>query len=277
MAQAAKVFSSLSCFCQSVIIPFIPNSSKSGLICQDQIEKFEFCNTLKCRREKRSKQMDGKLIVFEGIEGCGKTTQLQRSRQWLTTQLGSEVMTTREPGGTQLGTEIRQLLLHGEEEIYDRTELLLYAADRAQHVEGFLRPHLEQGHWILCDRYTDSTIAYQGYGRELDFELIDQLNQIATGGLQSDLTLWLDIEVEVGLERMQKRGQRDASGTGKPDRIEQASLDFHHRVRAGFAALAERDRDRVLRIDASGSEDEVEERIKTVLSQALANWRALTV
>jgi dTMP kinase len=110
--------------------------------------------------------MDGKLIVFEGIEGCGKTTQLERSRHWLTQQLTIDIIPTREPGGTQLGAGIRQLLLHGEDGIHDRAELLLYAADRAQHVEGFLRPHLERGALILCDRYTDSTIAYQGYGRD---------------------------------------------------------------------------------------------------------------
>jgi dTMP kinase len=208
--------------------------------------------------------MDGKLIVFEGIEGCGKTTQLERSRQWLTQQLTIDIIPTREPGGTQLGAGIRQLLLHGEDGIHDRAELLLYAADRAQHVEKFLRPHLERGALILCDRYTDSTIAYQGYGRGLDFGLIDQLNQIATGGLRSDLTLWLDIGVEAGLERMQQRGKRD--------RIEQASLDFHHRVRKGFAELAERDGDRIVRIDASGSELEVAERVKAALGQALSRW-----
>lgn len=208
--------------------------------------------------------MDGKLIVFEGIEGCGKTTQLERSRHWLTQHLTIDIIPTREPGGTQLGAGIRQLLLHGEDGIHDRAELLLYAADRAQHVESFLRPHLERGALILCDRYTDSTIAYQGYGRRLDFGLIDQLNQIATGGLQSDLTLWLDIEVEAGLERMQQRGKRD--------RIEQASLEFHHRVRAGFAALAEQYPERIVAIDASGSELEVAERVKAALSQALSRW-----
>jgi dTMP kinase len=213
--------------------------------------------------------MDGKLIVFEGIEGCGKTTQLERSRKWLSERLDVEIIATREPGGTKLGAEIRQLLLHGDEDVCDRTELLLYAADRAQHVEGFLRPHLEQGAVILCDRYTDSTIAYQGYGRGLSLELIDQLNSIATGGLESDLTLWLDIEVEVGLERMQKRGKSDASGTGKPDRIEQASLDFHQRVRSGFVALAEQS-PRINRIDAGGTELAVAEQIESALSRVFA-------
>ncbi|MBE9013100.1 dTMP kinase [Pseudanabaenaceae cyanobacterium LEGE 13415] len=205
--------------------------------------------------------MDGRLIVFEGIEGCGKSTQLERSRQWLVTQ-GAEVIPTREPGGTSLGGEIRKLLLHTDEEpIYDRTELLLYAADRAQHVEQFLRPHLERGALILCDRYTDSTIAYQGYGRGLDLALIDQLNQVATGGLQSDLTIWLDIDVEVGFERMKQRGKRD--------RIEQASIDFHQRVRMGFAKLAEENPNRIVRIDGSGSELHVAEQVKAAIRQAL--------
>lgn len=219
--------------------------------------------------------MDGKLIVFEGIEGCGKTTQLQRSRLWLETSgwltklhpEGSikELVVTREPGGTTLGARIRELLLHTHHEtIANRTELLLYAADRAQHVERFLRPHLEKGALILCDRYTDSTVAYQGYGRGLDLALIDQLNQIATGGLKSDLTLWLDLDVEEGLARMQQRG--------KQDRIEQANLEFHHRVQQGFAYLAETEPDRVRRIDASGTELDVAERVEAALSQALTRW-----
>ncbi|MBW4526093.1 MAG: dTMP kinase [Phormidium tanganyikae FI6-MK23] len=209
--------------------------------------------------------MDGKLIVFEGIEGCGKTTQLERSRQWLRTIQSADVISTREPGGTQLGASIRQLLLHSDDEpIHDRTELLLYAADRAQHVEHFLRPHLERGALILCDRYTDSTIAYQGYGRGLNFQLIDQLNQVATGGLQSDLTIWLDIDVEIGFERMKQRGKRD--------RIEQASLDFHRRVQMGFTKLAEENRDRIVRIDGSGSELTVAEQVKAALSQAFTRW-----
>lgn len=209
--------------------------------------------------------MSGKLIVFEGIEGCGKTTQLARSRQWLTSRVQVDVISTREPGGTQLGAGIRQLLLHSDEEtVCDRAELLLYAADRAQHVEAFLRPHLERGAIVLCDRYTDSTIAYQGYGRGLDRTLIDQLNQTATGGLQSDLTVWLDIDVEAGFERMKQRGKRD--------RIEQASLDFHHRVREGFAALAQENLDRIVRIDGGSSELTVAERVKAVLSQALTRW-----
>jgi len=188
--------------------------------------------------------MQGKLIVFEGGEGCGKTTQIQHLYRWLLQQkflqqLKAEkqiagVKLTREPGGTEIGKKIRQLLLTQaipeDAPLLSKTELLLYAADRAQHVEETLRPWLEQGYWILCDRYTDSTVAYQGYGRQLDLTLINTLNQIATDGLKSDLTLWLNASPEVGLARAAKRGQTD--------RIEQASQAFHQRVSAGFAVLA---------------------------------------
>jgi dTMP kinase len=214
--------------------------------------------------------MNGKLIVFEGVEGCGKTTQLRRSQQWLQTHLSRlqpqpAILVTREPGGTEIGQGLRQLLLQpANEPIQDRAELLLYAADRAQHVEGYLRPHLATGAVILCDRYTDSTIAYQGYGRGLDLTLIDQLNHIATSGLQSDLTLWLDLDAEIGLARTQQRGQSD--------RIEQAAIAFHHRVQAGFTALAQAHRDRIVRIDANQPEDQVAAQIQAVLQAYLQRW-----
>lgn len=177
-----------------------------------------------------------------------------------------EIVGTREPGGTTLGTEIRQILLHpvGQEPIHDRTELLLYAADRAQHVAGFLKPHLERGALILCDRYTDSTLAYQGYGRGLDLELIEQLNQVATGGLQSHLTLWLDLDAQIGLERTRQRGSHD--------RMEKADLEFHQRVQQGFNALAQKGGDRIVRVDANCSEDRVAEEIQTILEAQLQQW-----
>ncbi|MGB3298038.1 MAG: dTMP kinase [Phormidesmis sp.] len=188
--------------------------------------------------------MRGKLIVFEGGEGSGKTTQIQRLYDWLNqheaiaTLINQNALAgiklTREPGGTALGGQIRQLLLNqrlpAEPPIASKTELLLYAADRAQHVEETLLPWLKQGYWVLCDRYTDSTVAYQGYGRQLDLSLIHQLNQIATGGLKSDLTLWLKVPPAVGLARIQQRAQAD--------RIEQAGVAFHQRVNDGFSALA---------------------------------------
>ena len=220
--------------------------------------------------------MRGKLIVFEGVEGCGKTTQLQRLYTWL---LSSEVLQrlcneghlhgvvmTREPGGTALGEALRQLLLEQQAglSIQDRTELLLFAADRAQHVEEMVRPHLEQGFLVLCDRYTDSTIAYQGYGRGLDRSLIEQLNQIATQGLESELTFWLNLDVELGLARTQNRG--------KADRMEQANLAFHHRVQLGFETLAAAHPQRILPIDASLSEASVSQTIQTLLTEQLIQW-----
>lgn len=218
--------------------------------------------------------MHGKLIVFEGVEGCGKTTQLQQSRQWLRdsgweTRLleqGRSLLVTREPGGTELGSALRQLLLGQatQEPMQNRTELLLYAADRAQHVAGCLRPHLAKGGVILCDRYTDSTVAYQGYGRGLDLNLIHLLNQVATDGLESDLTLWLDLDVKTGLHRTRQRGT--------VDRIEQADIAFHQRVQQGFTELARSHPHRVVRIDASGSESAVAQQIQAALQQQFEQW-----
>ncbi|MGF1534912.1 MAG: dTMP kinase [Elainellaceae cyanobacterium] len=216
--------------------------------------------------------MQGKLIVFEGIEGCGKTTQLQRLQQWLT-QLIPEcrVVMTREPGGTALGQSLRHILLApaGKTsqalDIHPSTELLLYAADRAQHVATQLIPELKSGSIVLCDRFTDSTVAYQGFGRGLDRSTIDNLNQIATGGLQSDLTLWLDLAVEQGLAR--------AKGRGQADRMERSSAVFHQRVREGFVALAAEYPDRIVRIDASSSVDQVACAIQAALKPYIDRWQ----
>lgn len=230
--------------------------------------------------------MNGRLIVFEGVEGCGKTTQLQRTREWLQSLFVAKslsdsliVTRTREPGGTQLGLGLRQLLLNPEvsngganatkEEMKfskpePLTELLLYAAERAQHVEEVLKPQLAAGAIILCDRYTNSTIAYQGYGRGFSLDLINQLNFIATGGLESDLTLWLDVDVEVGLERTKSRGV--------VDRIEQAGLEFHERVQQGYTQLAKAQPQQIVRVDANLSEAAVQEQIQQILVQRLTEW-----
>lgn len=198
------------------------------------------------------------LIVFEGVEGSGKTTQLQATVTWLHQGKSVPVLVTREPGGTELGGSLRQLLLGGHSQlIHDRAELFLYAADRSQNVEEVLKPQLEKGAIILCDRFTDSTIAYQGYGRGLSMALIDQLNHLATNGLQSDLTLWLDVDVEVGLGRARRRGAAD--------RLESADLDFHRRVQQGYAELAAQDPDRIVRIDASQTVEAVQEQIQKIL------------
>ena len=214
--------------------------------------------------------MNGRLIVFEGVEGCGKTSQIQPCEQWLRRDFASNVSTsvvvTREPGGTDLGMHLRRLLLEaGEHSIADRTELLLYAADRSQHVDHKLRPLLAKGAIILCDRYTDSTIAYQGWGRGLDINLINQLNAIATGGLESDLTLWLDVDVEVGLAR--KRGSWQ-----KADRIEKETLAFHRQVQQGYRELAASYPHRIVRVDASLDKEAVQEQIREFLSARLEAW-----
>jgi dTMP kinase len=206
--------------------------------------------------------MSGKFIVFEGVEGSGKTTQIQQTADWLQNWCGKDRSTivTREPGGTKLGRQIRQLLLDDPESLVNnRTELLLYGADRAQHVESVIRPHLDRGDFVLCDRFTDSTIAYQGYGRGFDRDRIDMVNQIATDGLQSDLTFWLDLDVTIGLERVLLRG--------KPDRMERASLDFHHRVRRGYQELANIYPNRIVRIDADRDPAVIQIEIQAILMQ----------
>jgi dTMP kinase len=206
--------------------------------------------------------MRGKFIVFEGVEGAGKTTQIQQTADWLKSWCGKDntVVITREPGGTKLGRQIRQLLLEDPDSwVSNRTELLLYGADRAQHVESVIRPQLDRGDLVLCDRFTDSTIAYQGYGRGFDRVEIDRVNQLATGGLESDLTFWLDLDVEIGLQRVLSRG--------KPDRMELATLDFHQRVRQGYQELANIYPNRIVRIDADRSEAVVQLEIQTKLLQ----------
>jgi dTMP kinase len=206
--------------------------------------------------------MSGKFIVFEGVEGAGKTTQIQQTATWLQNCCGIDrsIVTTREPGGTILGQKIRQLLLDDSNGWIDRrTELLLYGADRAQHVESTIRPHLDRGDIVLCDRFTDSTIAYQGYGRGFDRAEIDRVNQLATGGLQSDLTLWLDLDVTLGLQRVALRGN--------PDRMERANLDFHQRVRQGYQDLANIYPERIVRIDANRSEVAIQAEIQQILTQ----------
>ena len=177
----------------------------------------------------------GRFLVLEGIDGCGKTTQIEALRQWLPVSglmpSGVELVVTREPGGTELGRALRQLLLHPPGEAVPGTtaELLLYAADRAQHVEQLIEPALAAGHWVLSDRFTGSTAAYQGHGRGHSMALIDQLAGIACGGLQPDLTLLLELSLE---ESLRRRADQAA------DRIEAAGEAFLQRVCGGFSSLA---------------------------------------
>ena len=206
--------------------------------------------------------MSGKFIVFEGVEGAGKTTQIQQTAAWLQnlSGLNKSVITTREPGGTKLGQRIRQLLLEDPDvQIDRRAELLLYAADRAQHIQTIIAPQLALGNIVLCDRFTDSTIAYQGYGRGFDLHEIDRVNHLATAGLNSDLTIWLDLDVTIGLKRISERG--------KPDRMERATIDFHQRVQQGYQELAKSYPDRIVRIDANQPEAVVQAAIQAILIQ----------
>jgi dTMP kinase len=206
------------------------------------------------------------LITFEGVEGSGKTTQVSLTGAWLKS-LGYKVQLTREPGGTELGKEIRRLLLDksldnslGNSESSDLAELFLFMADRAHHVSSLILPHLQAGDLVLCDRFTDSTIAYQHYGRGLDLPTIKQLNQIATQGLTPRLTFWLDLAVDQGLIRAK-------SVSVNPDRFESLDLDFHQRVGAGFAEIAKTERDRFIRLDASQAVEQIQLEIQSNLKQ----------
>ena len=180
--------------------------------------------------------MKGRLLVLEGIDGCGKTTQIRHLANWLPNSglmpQGAKLHLTREPGGTEFGIALRQLLLNtpGKAAPEPLAELLLYAADRAQHVSNLISPALNKGNWILSDRFSGSTLAYQGYGRNLNLKVIEQLERIATKGLIPDLTLWFDIPVKVSLARR---------GSKSEDRIEAEGIDFLNRVAAGFTALAQ--------------------------------------
>jgi dTMP kinase len=172
----------------------------------------------------------GIFITFEGPEGSGKSTHILGLAQWLRAQ-GHRVLVTREPGGTGLARTLRKFLLHTKTPVAPLAELLLYEADRAQHVAECIEPALRRGQWVLCDRYLDSTVAYQGYGRGLNLGLIHTLNRIASGGRKPDLTVLLDVPAARGLR------QATARKKGK-DRLEKAGLAFHQRVRRGFLKLA---------------------------------------
>jgi dTMP kinase len=202
--------------------------------------------------------MPGLFIAFEGGEGVGKSTQIAAAAAWLRDQ-GHEVVVTREPGGTPLGGELRRLLLEPDGHVTPRAEALLYAADRAQHVDTVIRPALAAGRVVLTDRYVDSTLAYQGAGRGLaDTRLVTGW---ATGGLLPDLTVLLDLDPATGLRR--------AGARATPDRLEAASLAFHEAVRAGFLALAAEAPQRYAVIDAAGDPDAVADAVRSAIAARL--------
>ena len=202
--------------------------------------------------------MRGRFITFEGGEGCGKSTQIKCLKEALEKE-GVAVVLTREPGGTWLSEEIRHLIKDQETDApCDRSELLLFLAARAQLVKNVIRPALEAGKWVLSDRFSDSTLAYQGYGRGLPLGDLRRMNDFACNGLKPDLTLLLDVDPEVSRARMRRR---EAATATTADRIEKAGEEFHERLRAGFAALAKAEPERIVTIDANGTPDEVWEQI----------------
>lgn len=210
----------------------------------------------------------GFFISLEGIEGCGKTTQLRLLAEWLRAA-DRQVLTTREPGGCPIADQIRAILLTPQSQaLVPRAELLLYAAARAQHVDEVVRPALQAGKIVLCDRYTDATLAYQGGGRGLDRALIIELNALASAGLTPRLTLLLDLPVEIGLGRASSRNQATADQEG---RFEQESLDFHRRVQTAYRQLASAEPERFRLIDANGSVEQVNQRIMAVVTAFLAD------
>jgi dTMP kinase len=194
----------------------------------------------------------GKLITFEGIDGCGKSTQMRLLGQYLS-ERGVAVVSTREPGGTELGRKVRSALLDGGPgSVEPLAELLLYAADRAQHVRRVILPALSLGKVVLSDRFYDATTVYQGYARGFDLELVNQLNELATGGLKPDLTLLFDLDVETGLKRTMRRGDGTGVTEAGPDRLDQEPVEFHERVRQAYLDVAAREPQRFRIIPSAG-------------------------
>lgn len=191
----------------------------------------------------------GFFITFEGIEGCGKSTQVRLLSEALKGQDVACVV-TREPGGTSIGSKIREILLNPDHKgMAPEAELLLYAADRAQHIREVIKPAVDTGKVVICDRFTDATIAYQGFGRGLDMSLIHELNRIASLGITPDLTLLLDCPVETGIGRALERNSKNSHA--KDGRFEEEALSFHQRVRDGYLNISRSEPDRVKVIDAS--------------------------
>ena len=196
----------------------------------------------------------GYFITFEGIDGCGKTTQLENVRNLLS-EKGIECVTTREPGALKLGSQIREILLHYDGEVANNCEMFLFLADRSQHVETYIKPLLEKGITVLCDRHTDSTIAYQGYGRQGNIKRLEELNNIAVNGLKPDMTLLFDVDVSTGQERAGKN----------PDRLEQAGKEFFERTRNGYLELAKQYPQRIKVIDGTKSKESVYNDVKSLI------------
>ncbi len=204
--------------------------------------------------------MTGTFITFEGIDGSGKSTQLRLLANFLS-QAGCEVLLTREPGGTPVGNRLRAALLDAQEEVDPLTELLVFAADRAQHVRRVLRPALQSGRIVFSDRYADATRAYQGAGRGFAPELIAEIIQLATEGLKPDLTILFDLSVADSTSRTRRRG----NGTHRGDRLDAEDDDFHMRVRAAYLRLAQAEPERIKIVDTNQALELTQEQVKEIV------------
>lgn len=198
-------------------------------------------------------------ITFEGGEGAGKTTLISSLQKELSKR-GEEVVRTREPGGTPLGEEIRRLLLEGKQSVTKRAELLLFLASRAEHVDQLIKPSMEEGKIVLCDRFTDSTLAYQAFGRQFDLKEVETLALFATDGLIPDITFYIDIDPVIGLSRRKR-------ATGTLDRMEGEDLSYHKKVREAFLNLAEKNKKRIKVLDGNKSRDELFKEALSVIDE----------
>ncbi|HNS54607.1 MAG TPA: dTMP kinase [Syntrophales bacterium] len=212
--------------------------------------------------------MAGRFITFEGVEGSGKSTQIRLAGEFLQA-LGLTVVVTQEPGGTPLGERIREILLNrGGFDISGEAEVFLFAAARAQHADAVIRPALESGKIVLCDRFSDATIAYQAYGRGLPLESVREICRLASRGLSPHLTLLFDLPVEEGLARaLQRIAGRE--GNTREDRFEREHLDFHRRIREGYLAVARQEPGRVRILDASKDIESTRQEVRSILSAFL--------
>jgi len=200
----------------------------------------------------------GLFITFEGVDGCGKSTQMDLLSRYLNSA-GFDVVLTREPGAKGLGERIREILLNYEGEVSDRCESFLFLADRAQNIDIIVNPAINEGKFVLCDRHVDSTVAYQGYGRGLNLDRINKLNDIATNGKKPDLTFVFDVDVETSMKRVGKN----------QDRMEKAGIEFQTKVRKGYLELASNEPKRVYVIDASQSIEKIHEQVVEIVNSFL--------
>ena len=201
--------------------------------------------------------MRGYFITFEGIEGAGKSTQSVMLHNYLL-QNNKKAVLTREPGGTTTGKKIRDILLSHTDEIFPPiAELFLYEADRSLHINNMIKPKLQEGFYVICDRFTDSTLAYQGYARGLDIKTVKEMNSIATEGLKPDITFLIDIPVEEGLKRISREREKD--------RIEKEDLNFHRKIREGFLKIAEEEKERVVILNGAEKPEVIFKKIVEIL------------